>query len=138
MLAFAPSIAWHCFVDPVLADGWLAHLLIEQRVGGRYCVVWPTNEPHQADWFGTIEEIVPVQRLLVSFAPHTLLEFTVTAHDPASDAAGSSACVVRVRHESFLTADEERAVRAFWRGRLLDLSHLLRGRPVGWNGSTGG
>ena len=138
VLPFAPSIVWHCFVDPVLADGWLAHLLIDERVGGGYSVVWPTHEPHEADWFGTIEEIVPVGRLLVSFAPHTLLEFSVAAHDGALDSAGDSESVVRVRHESFLTADEQRTVRAFWRVRLVDLGQLLRGRPVEWNRSPGG
>ena len=138
VLPFAPSIVWPCFVDPVLADGWLAHVLIEQRVGGGYSVVWPTHEPHEADWFGTIEEIVPLDRLLVTFAPHTLLEFTLAAHDAVADAAGESACVVRVRHESFLTAAEQRAVHAFWRGRLVDLAQLLRGRPVEWNRSPGG
>jgi len=138
VLPFAPSIVWHCFVDPVLADGWLAHLLIEERVGGSYSVVWPTHEPHEADWFGTIEEIVPLRRLLVTFAPHTLLEFTLAAHGAATDVAGDPASVVRVRHESFLTAGEERAVRAFWQGRLVDLGHLLRGRPVEWHRSPGG
>lgn len=138
VLPFSPSIVWHCFVDPVLADGWLAHVLIEECEGGRYSIVWPTHEPHEADWFGTIEQIVPLRRLLLTFAPHTILEFTLAAHDAAPETTDESAIVMRVRHESFLTADEHSTVHAFWRGRLLDLGRLLRGRPVDWRRSPVG
>lgn len=138
VVPFAPSIVWHCLVDPVLAEGWLARLLVDERVGGRYSVAWPTHEPHDADWRGTIEEIVPLRRLLVTFAPHTLLEFTLATHDMSAAAAAESASVVRVRHESFLTVGEQQTVREFWRGRLVDLAELLRGRPVEWNRSPPG
>ena len=138
VLPFAQSIVWHCLIDPVLADGWLAHVMIDERVGGGYSIVWPTHEPHDADWFGTIDQIEPLRRLRVTFAPHTLLEFTLAERESATEVEGESSSLVRVRHESFLTAGEERSVRAFWRGRLLDLAQLLRGRPVEWNRSPGG
>ncbi|WP_374945413.1 SRPBCC domain-containing protein [Agreia sp.] len=122
---FSPSLVWACLVDPVLIDGWLAHVLVDDAVGGRFAVVWPTGEPHVADWFGTIVEIEPSRRLVVSFAPHTRLVFEIEAG--RTDARSS---LVRVRHESFLTAAEERALHAFWHERLDNLRELLRGRPV--------
>lgn len=129
LLSHAPSLVWHCLIDPVLADGWLAHVLVDEVVGGRYAVVWPDGEPHEADWFGEIAVLDPQRRLLVAFPPHTDVEFALVA-DEAPDA---SAARLTVRHAAFLTVTESRAVQAFWNSRLGDLAELLRGRPVVWN-----
>jgi uncharacterized protein YndB with AHSA1/START domain len=133
-LRFAPSIVWQCLVDPVLAEGWLGQVLLSaDAVGGRFAVVWPTGEPHEADWFGTISEIEPQRRLQVRFDPHTSVAFDLT-----NGGAGAGSCSVRVRHESFLSAAEQREVAAFWNGRLEYLSELLHGRPVDWNRESNG
>ncbi|KJC65486.1 hypothetical protein TZ00_01095 [Agreia bicolorata] len=126
---FSPSVVWHCLVDPVLLDGWLGHVLTDGSVGGRFAVVWPAGEPHEADWFGTIDESEPLQRLSVRFDSCVSVAFDITPDRPADPRS----CAVSVWHEAFLTTPEERAVRAFWGDRLHDLSELLHGRPVDWN-----
>ncbi|CAD6000018.1 SRPBCC domain-containing protein [Agreia sp. COWG] len=125
---FSPVIVWDALVDADLADGWLGHLIVEPVEGGRFALVWPTDEPHQADWFGTIEQMIPAERLAVAFAPHTLITFELRA-SLVSDRRGSQ---VAVLHESFLTSSEAEAVARFW-SRRLDLLHsLLGGHPVVW------
>ncbi|MBF4634316.1 SRPBCC domain-containing protein [Agreia pratensis] len=128
-VVFSPAVVWHCLVDPVLLDGWLGHVLTDGRVGSRFAVVWPLGEPHEADWFGTIDESEPLRRLTVRFDRCTRVEFDIAAVHPADPRS----CAVIVRHEAFLTSPEERAVRAFWSDRLRDLSELLHGRPVDWD-----
>ena len=125
---FSASIVWHCLVDPELVDGWLGHALVDAVPEGRFAIVWPTGEPHAADWFGTITVLDEPRRLRLAFRPHTSIEFVVT---PA--AAPNRGSTITVSHESFFTAPEDRAVHEFWRVRLDYLVELLRGRPVDWS-----
>ncbi|SMQ68008.1 SRPBCC domain-containing protein [Agreia sp. VKM Ac-1783] len=128
-VVFSPAVVWHCLIDPVLLDGWLGHVLTDGRVDSGFAIVWPLGDPHEADWFGTIDESEPLHRLAVRFDPCIRVEFGIAPGSPADPRS----CTVIVRHEAFLTAPEERAVRAFWARRLHDLSELLHGRPVHWN-----
>lgn len=132
LVPFPASVVWPCLVDPVLLDGWLGHVLTNGSVGGRFAIVWPLGEPHEADWFGTIDESEPLQRLSVDFDPYVRLSFDLA---PASSVDPRS-CTVSVVHDASLSASEARAVGAFWAERLDDLSELLRGRPVDWNRTT--
>ncbi|MCB1280569.1 MAG: SRPBCC domain-containing protein [Salinibacterium sp.] len=126
---FPPAIVFDALVDPDLIGGWLAHAVVEPRVGGSYDLVWLTSSSFPPT-HGTITLFDEPHALSVESDNRGRFQFLL---EPSPGGTRGTSTLLTTRVGVSVDSAFVPRVAADWQSSLDQLDALLRGHPVDWD-----
>lgn len=127
-LDFPPPIVFDALVDADLIGGWLAHAVVEPRVGGSYDLVWLTSSSFPPT-HGTITLVDEPMALGVDTDNRGSFQFLL---EPSNGGPRGTSTILTTRVRVAVDLAFVPRVAADWQSSLDQLDALLRGHPVDW------